>query len=127
MLPAEASRAYNVAVPARMILWHSAVVTKKSGQPAPRLERRILSWYARPLATRPPPQYATIVKLIIEITIIIILLIMEVVVVIIIIMIIIIIIISINIVIIIIITITIAIIKTIYIFMYKTINPLNGG
>ena len=32
-----------------VILGHSAVVTKKSGQPVPRLERGTLSCYARPL------------------------------------------------------------------------------
>ena len=40
-----------------VILGHSVVVAKKSGQPVPGLERRNLGWYARPLATRPlPPQ-----------------------------------------------------------------------
>ena len=37
-----------------MILGHSEVVAKKSSQHMPGLEHGTLSWYAQPLATRPP-------------------------------------------------------------------------
>ena len=39
-----------------VILGHSAVVTQKSGQPVPRLERGTLSWCARPLTTSASPK-----------------------------------------------------------------------
>ena len=63
MLAAEASRACNFAVPSRIVLWqnmgdltsYSAVVAKKSGHHVLGLELGTLNWYARPLATRPPP------------------------------------------------------------------------
>ena len=37
-----------------VILGHSAVLAKKNGQYVPGLELGTLSWYTRPLATRPP-------------------------------------------------------------------------
>ena len=38
-----------------VILGHSTVLAKKSGQHVPGFKLGTLSWYALPLATRPPP------------------------------------------------------------------------
>ena len=64
VLPAKAPRAYSFAVPfpSRIVLWQHVSdlrplggITKDEWSACAGLEFGTLSWYARPLATRPPP------------------------------------------------------------------------
>ena len=60
MLPADATRAYNFAILSRILLWqHVGDLCPLGGITKEKrileLELGTLSWYARSLATRPPP------------------------------------------------------------------------